>query len=400
MANTVVISRIQNRRGRRENLPQPLLPGEIALTADTNQAWIGGDPNLAVPSIQVYADKSEITAQSIVDNNIVEAVFTQSFVTANFNTLVSQLEADSTVTLTADDILWDDTFRGIILSITVSAAGTGYTTGDAVTAVSATGSGFVGTVVDDGSGGIQSVTITSGGQNYFASTTTFTIAGGTGGSLSVAESDIYGTSVLIAADPSVDSNNTIANVDTAVSNTSPGGSYLISSGALGGTFTSGLYLTFDNTESTNLATLVNKVNASTPSETTGLVRTTLNVELTNTTTVFLPYEVAFFLTGTTATASEVRGRFTFTQSVIFQDGTSSRASCGVVSTATQDFDLQKNGTSFGTVSFATGSATATITIGSATTFIAGDVFELIGPATPDGTQDYISITIAGEYQAA
>jgi hypothetical protein len=74
MAN-IVISRIQHRRGRRENLPQPLLPAEVALTSDTNQAWIGQDPTLAVASINVYSDKLEATAQSIVDNNVLETRF-------------------------------------------------------------------------------------------------------------------------------------------------------------------------------------------------------------------------------------------------------------------------------------------------------------------------------------
>lgn len=41
--NTVIISRIQNRRGLKHDLPQPLRPGEIGLTVDSRQVFIGSD---------------------------------------------------------------------------------------------------------------------------------------------------------------------------------------------------------------------------------------------------------------------------------------------------------------------------------------------------------------------
>lgn len=276
--NTIVISRIQNRRGRRENLPQPLLPGEMALTADTSQVWMGQDPDLAVPNIRVYTDKTDGTAQTIVDTNIVEAKYDGTFVAADFTTLQTELLADGTVTLTSDDILYDDTFRGNILTITVDAAGTGYTTGDAVTAISSTGSGFVGTVVDNGGGGIASIAIANGGQNYTAAGTTFQIANGTSGAISVADGDVHGYTVHIAARPNVDPNNTIANIGTALAGTSI--TSLISSGAFSGTFVGGSRSADNHTEAQNTVALINKVNAATPSETTGLVYTGLNVEVT------------------------------------------------------------------------------------------------------------------------
>ena len=110
----IIISRIQHRRGLRENLPQPLLPAEVALTSDTAQAWIGTDPALAVPSINVYADKLEATAQGIVDNNIAESKFDENFSASNFNTLVLELTGtpNPAVVLTDKDILWDNTFHG------------------------------------------------------------------------------------------------------------------------------------------------------------------------------------------------------------------------------------------------------------------------------------------------
>ncbi len=41
----VIISRIQNRRGLKQDLPQPLRPGEIGFALDTRQVFIGADPD-------------------------------------------------------------------------------------------------------------------------------------------------------------------------------------------------------------------------------------------------------------------------------------------------------------------------------------------------------------------
>ena len=107
--NQIVISRIQNRRGRRENLPQPLLPGEIALTADTDQAWMGNDPELAVPAVRVYKDKNIANAQTILDTSIVEAKFDGTFTAADFGTsdpditMVDNVQAGCSGTCTYDD---------------------------------------------------------------------------------------------------------------------------------------------------------------------------------------------------------------------------------------------------------------------------------------------------------
>ena len=40
-----IVSRIQHRRGLKQDLPQPLRPGEIGLATDSRQIYIGGDPN-------------------------------------------------------------------------------------------------------------------------------------------------------------------------------------------------------------------------------------------------------------------------------------------------------------------------------------------------------------------
>jgi len=401
MAN-IVISRIQNRRGRRENLPQPLLPGEVALTSDTTQAWIGQDPALAVASIVVYADQLEVTAQSLVDNNVAESQFDESFSATNFNSLVTDLTGSGSVTLTDNDILWDPTFRGNIVTISVDVAGTGFNIGDSITAISATGSGFVGSVATTTGGpgtGIATITVTSGGINYRSANTTFTVAGGSGETLSVATSDILGSTVLIGADPTIDSNNTIANITTEVAGSSVSGQ-LIGTAAFDGTFTNSARLATNHTEAENAVTLINRVNASTPGQITGLVHTNLNVEITGGTSagaVVLPYEAGYYFEGLIMTPNALKALHVVTQDVTFASGVASEAYANVPITAavTQVFDLQKNGVSFGDVTFSQSVNAGVVTIGSSTTFAKGDRLEIFGPALPDGVLDEISITLTG-----
>ena len=48
--NAVIISRIQNRRGLKQDLPKPLRSGELGFATDTRQVYIGGDTDLLVNS--------------------------------------------------------------------------------------------------------------------------------------------------------------------------------------------------------------------------------------------------------------------------------------------------------------------------------------------------------------
>lgn len=109
--NQIVISRIQNRRGIRENLPQPLLPGEFALTVDTGELWIGTDPNQPPFGVRTYGSGSgDISAaESIADTQVVSAKFTALDETG-FEELVTYLTGSPTpaVVLTDEDILWDE----------------------------------------------------------------------------------------------------------------------------------------------------------------------------------------------------------------------------------------------------------------------------------------------------
>lgn len=112
MANQIVISRIQNRRGIRENLPQPLLPGEFALTIDTGELWIGTDPNQPPFGVRTYSSGSGdiAAAEAIADGQVVSAKFSPDLDQAGFDSLVLYLTGTPTpaVVLTNQDILWDD----------------------------------------------------------------------------------------------------------------------------------------------------------------------------------------------------------------------------------------------------------------------------------------------------
>ena len=400
MAN-IVISRIQHRRGRRENLPQPLLPAEVALTSDTSQAWIGQDPILAVPSVNVYSDQLESTAQSIIDNKIVESQFDETFTTGSFATLITYLTGSPTpaVILVEDDILWDNTHRGTILTVTVDTPGTGHNIGDAVTAVSPTGTGFAGTVATltgaPGTG-IATITVTPGfgGSNYRYNNTTLTVAGGSG-TASLVVSDVHSTTVHTAANTGIDAANTIPNVVAAVLAGAP---TVIVSAAYSGTFTNSQMLVNNHIEAANLASLINRINSTTPGQITGLTHTNLNIEITGGTSagaVVLPYEAGYYFEGIVLAANALKSLHVTTQAVTFASGVASEAYANIVSTAEQIYDLQKNGVSFGSVTFAIGTNIGTVTIGASTSFAKGDRLEVFGPAAPDGTLDQISITLTG-----
>lgn len=67
---------------------------------------------------------------------------------------------------------------------------------------------------------------------------------------------------------------------------------------------------------------------------------------------------------------------------------------GTTASAQTDFDLQKNGVSFGTMGFANASAVAVFTVASATTFAAADRLDVVAPANLNGLAD-LSFTLAG-----
>lgn len=82
--NNIIVSRIQHRRGLKQDLPQPLRPGEIGLATDSRQVYIGGDPSdpQSAPFNAVSYFENTVGAQehteSIVANQII--AFTVPFI--------------------------------------------------------------------------------------------------------------------------------------------------------------------------------------------------------------------------------------------------------------------------------------------------------------------------------
>lgn len=107
-----------------------------------------------------------------------------------------------------------------------------------------------------------------------------------------------------------------------------------------------------------------------------------------------PYDVGGTFTGVPG-ASVVMLRFPLPRKVEFPSGlTDSQGVAGTSATAQTDFDIQKGGSSVGTMRFAAAATTATFIMASATTFNAGDVLTVVAPGTPDATLADVGFALA------
>ena len=76
----IIISRMQQRRGNRIDLPQPLRAGEIALASDSKEVFIGLDPKIGVTAQN---------ANVVSVNNIAEGFnYANSYLNNNFVRLI------------------------------------------------------------------------------------------------------------------------------------------------------------------------------------------------------------------------------------------------------------------------------------------------------------------------
>ena len=81
------IYRMQQRRGLHRDLPIPLKPGEIALTTDTREVYIGNETSDALggvhnKTVQIGTVKGGVThSNSMLSNNIIEFIIEIFFVT-------------------------------------------------------------------------------------------------------------------------------------------------------------------------------------------------------------------------------------------------------------------------------------------------------------------------------
>ena len=81
--------------------------------------------------------------------------------------------------------------------------------------------------------------------------------------------------------------------------------------------------------------------------------------------------------------------------VIAAGGGLSRCIALVAATATATFTLQKNGVTFGTMSFAAGAYVATFSIAAQTTILTSDYLTVIAPSPPDATLADIGYGLGG-----
>ena len=167
---TIISARIQNRRGLRQNLPQPLLPGELGLATDTGQLFIGADPtdpaSITSPIVEIYNDYiTDTISNEAIENSYVavanQLLGTEPEVPAELfvaTTSGSGAEISATITTT-----------GPVNTVVVEAGGSGYTSDVTATIEdrdpNSTGSGAVLSVTRSGTS-IDSVSIVNGGSGY------------------------------------------------------------------------------------------------------------------------------------------------------------------------------------------------------------------------------------------
>lgn len=108
-----------------------------------------------------------------------------------------------------------------------------------------------------------------------------------------------------------------------------------------------------------------------------------------------PYIVGMTYNGKPS-ASLVLIRHPVTEAVTFPASmTGSYGVAGTAATAQTDFDLQKNGVSFGTLRFAAAGTSATFIAASSTSFAAGDILTVVAPASQDATLAGLGFSLKG-----
>lgn len=110
-----------------------------------------------------------------------------------------------------------------------------------------------------------------------------------------------------------------------------------------------------------------------------------------------PFDASAFYPGAPTASAKVL-RIPVARTVSFSANFSgSYAKASANATGSTAFDVQKNGSSIGTITFAAGASTATFASagGAAQSLAAGDVLSIVAPATPDATLADIGIVLAG-----
>ena len=108
-----------------------------------------------------------------------------------------------------------------------------------------------------------------------------------------------------------------------------------------------------------------------------------------------PYELDKFIAGSPS-ASQIVFERIFAITVMLPAGlTGSLGKAGTAATASTTFNIQKNGTTVGTMVFGASATVPSFTFTSAVTFNAGDVLSIVAPASPDATLANIAWVLLG-----
>lgn len=90
-------------------------------------------------------------------------------------------------------------------------------------------------------------------------------------------------------------------------------------------------------------------------------------------------------------------RFSCTRNFKLLAGLTGSTSEGqVVPTGSPSYPIKKNGSTIGSIDFTAATVAATFTFSTETSFVQGDVIEIVAPATADATHDELSWTLAGQ----
>jgi hypothetical protein len=108
-----------------------------------------------------------------------------------------------------------------------------------------------------------------------------------------------------------------------------------------------------------------------------------------------PFDVTAFYPGVPS-ANAIVTRVPVARAVAFPSSLAgSIGKASVAATSQTDFDVQKNGSSVGTVRFAASATSATFIAASAFTLAAGDVLSIVAPSSTDATLADVGIVLAG-----
>jgi hypothetical protein len=110
-----------------------------------------------------------------------------------------------------------------------------------------------------------------------------------------------------------------------------------------------------------------------------------------------PYVLKFAVGGTPTASQFLGGDFVVNAAAFAANFSGSRARAVTAPTSSYAIDVQKNGASIGTITFAGASNTATFATsgGTAQSVVDGDYIELFGAATPDATIANIYVSLEG-----